>query len=129
MAQRAIPRPFNPFISPEMMNPTPIGMQPGLMQPSVPPTLASAPRKVPTTVEPMPPALGASAAPAMPSMPAPAPQAGGFMGGMQDFLGSDASLAFAAGLLGGGSTSEAVGRGFGNAFAARQKEAPATTDD
>jgi hypothetical protein len=128
MAQRAIPRPINPFI-PELMNPTPIGMQPGLMQPPVPPTLASAPRKVPTTVEPMPQGFGASAAPAMPPMPAPAPQGGGFMGGMQDFLGSDASLAFAAGLLGGGSTNEAVGRGFANAFNARQKAAPATTDD
>jgi hypothetical protein len=132
MAQRAIPRPINPFI-PELMNPTPIGMQPGMMQPPVPPTLASAPRKVPTTVEPLQQGFGASAAPAMPPMPAPAPQGGGFMGnlksGASDFLGSDASLAFAAGLLGGGPTNEAVGRAFGNAFQARQKEAPATTDD
>lgn len=123
MAQRAIPRPFNPFI-PELMNPTPIGMQPGLMQPQpqpVPGGLAGAPRRVPTTVEPGMQAMGASAQPAS-AMPMPQGQpGGGFMSGIQDFLGSDASLAMAAGLLGGGPTSQAVGRGFGNAFQARQK--------
>lgn len=128
MAQRSIPRPFNPFLPPELMNPQPIGAQPGMMQPPVPPTLASAPRKVPTTVEPMPQSFGASAAPAMP-MPAPGQSGGGFMGGVNDFLGSDASLAFASGLLSGGPTGQAVGQGFANAFNARQKAAPATTDD
>jgi flagellar protein FlgJ len=78
--------------------------------------------------------MGAPQAAAASAMPMPgAPQGGGFMGnlkgGLNDFLGSDASLAMAAGLLGGGSTSQAIGRGFGNAFQARQKSAPATTDD
>jgi hypothetical protein len=132
MAQRAIHRPINPFI-PELMNPTPIGMQPGMMQPQpqpMPGGLAGAPRKVPTTIEPSPFASGASAMPAMP-MPQGV-QGGGFMsnlkGDVNDFLGSDASLAFAAGLLSGGSTSQAVGSGFANAFAARQKQAPSTDD-
>jgi hypothetical protein len=71
--------------------------------------------------------MGASA------MPMPGAPQGGFMGGLKgglnDFLGSDASLAMAAGLLGGGSTSQAIGRGFagaGQAMAgdrARQAEA------
>jgi hypothetical protein len=128
MAQRTVARPFNPFLPPELMNPAPIGAQQVPLQAPVPPALASAPRRVPTTVEPPPPAMGASAAPSMP-MPMPEQGGGGFMGGMNDFLGSDASLAFAAGLLGGGSTSEAIGRGFSGAYAARNPNGGVTSAD
>lgn len=131
MAQRTIPRPINPFLPPELFNPAPIGAQPVPMQ-APPQPLAGAPRRVPTTIEPMQ-GLGPAGVPqaaAASAMPVPAPsQGGGFMGNLSNFLGSDAALAMAAGLLGGGSTSQAIGRGFGNAFQARQKAAPATTDD
>lgn len=124
MAQRTIPRPVNPFLPPELFNPAPIGAQPGMMQPMQPPAMpqGAPPRRVPTTIEPMqglgP--MGAPQAAAASAMPMPgAPQGGGFMatakGGLNDFLGSDASLAMAAGLLGGGSTSQAIGRGFAGA--------------
>lgn len=140
MAQRTIPRPVNPFLPPEMFNPAPIGAQPvPMQQPAIPDPLAGAPRRVPTTIEPMqglgP--MGAPQAAAASAMPMPgAAQGGGFMsnlkGGVGNLLGNpDVSLALASGLLGGGSTTEAIGRGFGAAGVAmaRQKDAPATTDD
>jgi hypothetical protein len=133
--ESGIPRPFNPFLAEQnaAMYPPTIGALP-------PPRPRANPMPGAPPMPPAPtmadfgqrfdPALNAMAASAMP-MPG-APQ-GGFMGGLKgglnDFLGSDASLAMAAGLLGGGSTSQAIGRGFGNAFQARQKSAPASTDD
>jgi len=130
MAQRTIPRPVNPFLPPELFNPAPIGAQPvPMQQPAMP--QAAPPRRVSTSIEPMqglgP--MGAPQAAAASAMPMPgAPQGGGFMatakGGLNDFLGSDAALAMAAGLLGGGSTSQAIGRGFGNAFQARAAARP-----
>ncbi len=100
-----------------------------LMPQPVPNPLAGAPmRRVPTAIEPMQ-GLGPMGAPqvaAASAMPMPQGQpGGGFMsglkGGLNDFLGGDASLAMAAGLLGGGSTSQAIGRGFGNALQTRSK--------
>ncbi len=66
------------------------------------------------------------------AMPMSAPAPGGGMGSrVGNFLGSDAALALSAGILEGGTTGQALGRGFGYALAARQaaNKPQATTDD
>lgn len=63
---------------------------------------------------------------------APDPRAatigGGFRGGVNDFLGGDASLGLAAGILEGGTNSEAIGRGLAYALEARQGEQKALAE-
>lgn len=119
-----VPRPMNPFVQGDpnlarlLMSPqigTPQPMQPapqgGLME-----AMMTAARAAPTLQPsdlPTP-----EAAPAMPAGPSQ-----GIGAGIKDFLGSDAALAFAAGALGGGSTSQALGRGMSYALSARQPKA------
>lgn len=70
-----------------------------------------------------------------PPMPTPAedPAPGQSIGqkiksGFNNFLGSDAALALAAGIAEGGTNSEAIGRGFGYALDARSKEDELATE-
>lgn len=106
MAQQNIPmRPPGPMLPPPMMAPQPMGPTP--MQ------SFGNPFQVP--------AMGAGSAP----MGASPPSTGNRFA---DFLGSDAALAMAAGILEGGTTGQAIGRGFNYALQARNKST-ATTDD
>lgn len=132
-----IQRPFNPFLQggvgfdPSLYNPQPTAEQPQnvpRMPGQVP--MQPPPQSPPQNFQPPPPAQVASGFPlaALAGMGQPE-GGGGLKQGIGDFLGSDASLAFASGLLGSGTSSDALGRAFGNAYQARQKQAPASTDD
>lgn len=126
----AVPRPLNPFI-----------VQAALANaPQLDPSLTSG---VPMAQQSLPlsggllaqaPRMNPAAPPAMMQPPTNAPQLpdpnAGMLQGMlgANGLGGDAGLAFAAGVLGGGPTNQALARGFGNVLAARTKASPLMTD-
>lgn len=120
-----IPRGVNPFIAGNLY-----------------PQLAQAPVMAPTPMA-QPQMFGAPMIrqpQIQPAPVAPAPQAdtggGGLAalgGNIGNFLGGDPALAWAAGVLGGGPTGEAMGRGFSYALAAKQakekQQTPTATSD
>lgn len=115
-----IPRGMNPFIAGNLL-----AQAPQVAQMMTPQPMAQAQTFAP------PPAIRPPPVPTQQPAPQATP-AGGLAalgGNIGDFLGGDPALAWAAGVLGGGTTGEALGRGFSNALAARQKAAPATTND
>lgn len=127
-----VPRPAQPFLSPELMSPTPMAQQPGQLGGA--PAPQSAPGPLAGGMEPRPFGPLTQQPPTAPEQPSPiaamlqqqamaAPegqsQGGGGMGG---FFGSDAALGLAAGILEGGTDGQALGRGFRYAMQSRAGE-------
>lgn len=124
MALPMIRRPINPFVAGNLMQGAPTW--PMLMQGA---PLAQGPPRLPQrpmVLQPMPQQEQPLQSPSAPpdALAAMAGSRGGGLGG----LGGDLGLAFASGVLGGGTTEEALGRGFAAALGSRTKGA-LTTDD
>ena len=104
--------PYNPFLPPiprpnPMYQEQPSALPPARPAPPMPPP--GAPRSLPGAASALPPG-----APSRPPMGGVAPMSGG------TGLGGDTGLGFAAGVLEGGTTGQALGRGFRYALGARE---------